>query len=492
MTDIKITQQMIDYYRNKPGNLLLLDSAIIELIQKDIDAGNFSKEFEQLANDAQKKGYDAVNSNLFGYGFDAMEITDSKNVEFKYEIKDDDTELKTNNEYKGLFDSDKKVSTIMQSCVGDCVLLSELISLSNNTKAKKYIENAISYDENGNIEVYFIGVDKTITVPRKHLYNPIGVLGDIDASAIEKAVWLYIKEQQNKLSFKEYDILDPKFNVSQPYTFAEKLSNGFYPEINAFSPGFLTFLLTGADSYEEFENIDGFLENVEKNNYNDFILTLNLIQPVGGKKWYTDIKELVGGYFGGLVSAHSFSINDINSDDIVLINPWFSGKKNSHKINDINSKYEYFIGSTNTNDFLKKEEDGNTVILKRQDGSIARITEKNDKGQLTKIQKFDKDGRITACQEYKNGEKVQLTKYYDLTEDYKLEKEGELDPDWRELTESKTIYYFENNRYKMHSVILIISEIENNKVNQNLTTINHRIYFNTLYKKLNDQLLKKQ
>lgn len=32
--------------------------------------------------------------------------------------------------------------------------------------------------------------------------------------------------------------------------------------------------------------------------------------------------------------------------------------------------------------------------------------------------------------------------------------------------------YFENNRYKMHSVILIISEIENNKkVNQNLTTI---------------------
>ena len=36
MAEIKITQEMIDYYRSKPGNSVLLDSAIINLIQKDI------------------------------------------------------------------------------------------------------------------------------------------------------------------------------------------------------------------------------------------------------------------------------------------------------------------------------------------------------------------------------------------------------------------------------------------------------------------------
>ena len=43
MADIKITQQMIDFYRSKPGNSVLLDSAIIEKIQKDIETGEWER-----------------------------------------------------------------------------------------------------------------------------------------------------------------------------------------------------------------------------------------------------------------------------------------------------------------------------------------------------------------------------------------------------------------------------------------------------------------
>lgn len=70
MSDIKITQQMIDFYRSKPGNMLLIDSAIIELIQKDIESGNLPEQFTQLATDVKRTGNNASKSNLFGYGFD--------------------------------------------------------------------------------------------------------------------------------------------------------------------------------------------------------------------------------------------------------------------------------------------------------------------------------------------------------------------------------------------------------------------------------------
>ena len=446
MADIKITQEMIDFYRSKLGNSVLLDSVIIDLIKKDIDSGKLPKEFVTLATDAQKTGFNTVNSNLFGYGFESLKINNSQNIEIKYEVKEDNIDLKTNNEYQGLFNSDKKISGIMQSCVGDCVLLAELISLSHNPIGKKYIENAINYDENGNIEIYFIGIDKTFTVPKKHLYNPLGVLGDIDASAIEKAVWLCIKKEQEENSKGEYDILDPDVSVGMPYTLKEKISNGLvYPELNNFTPGLLTFLLTGATPEESYKNIEDFLTSNNKGNNN--ILTLCINEPLSGKKWYTSIKELITGFCGELVSNHAFSVTNINSKDITLINPWLLGRECTFEIESINNSHKYDLCVIHTNNFLQKEEnDEGNIIFKRRDGSVARIIEKNEQGQLIKIQTCDKSGAITACQEYKNGQKVQLTYYYNHADSYKAEKEGQIEADWKSFAENKRVYYFENNK----------------------------------------------
>lgn len=88
MAEIKITQQMIDYYRSKPGNAVLLDSTIIDLIKKDIETGKLPKQFATLASDAQKTGYNATSSNLFGYGFGAdsnMGLSFERTTKISYE-----------------------------------------------------------------------------------------------------------------------------------------------------------------------------------------------------------------------------------------------------------------------------------------------------------------------------------------------------------------------------------------------------------------------
>lgn len=71
MADVRITRELINYYRSKPENLLLHESAIIEKIEKDIETGKLPKEFATLATDAQKVGYNANSSNVFGFGFNA-------------------------------------------------------------------------------------------------------------------------------------------------------------------------------------------------------------------------------------------------------------------------------------------------------------------------------------------------------------------------------------------------------------------------------------
>ena len=88
MADIKITQEMIDFYRSKPGNSVLLDSTIIDLIKKDSETGRLPKEFTTLASEAQKTGYNATSSNLFGYGFGAdsnMGLSFERTTKISYE-----------------------------------------------------------------------------------------------------------------------------------------------------------------------------------------------------------------------------------------------------------------------------------------------------------------------------------------------------------------------------------------------------------------------
>lgn len=175
MADIKITQQMIDYYRDKPGNSVLSDSAIIELIQKDIDTGKLSKEFAQLAIDAAKTGYNII-SNLFRYGFD---INSNLGIQFeRTTTKEEQEEINKINYRKNFIenvikeevDTNIKVEfeeyTKLKTTDGTKIIL----EAPNGKPRYVYIENS---DKIITINCHKTGIEKSITDKRANIINTI-------------------------------------------------------------------------------------------------------------------------------------------------------------------------------------------------------------------------------------------------------------------------------------------------------------------------------
>ncbi len=166
MADIKITQQMIDFYRSKSGNSVLSDSAIIELIQKDIDTGKLPKEFAQLAIDATKTGYNTVNSNLFRYGFD---INSNLGIQFeRTTTKEEQEEINKINYRKNFIenvikeevDTNIKVEfeeyTELKTTDGTKIIL----EAPNGKPRYVYIENSAKIIK---INCHKTGIEKSIT-----------------------------------------------------------------------------------------------------------------------------------------------------------------------------------------------------------------------------------------------------------------------------------------------------------------------------------------
>ena len=67
MTDFNITPKMIDFYRKLPGNSVLQDSAIIEMIKKDVKQYNVPIGFYDLECEAEKRVKEThKNISIFG------------------------------------------------------------------------------------------------------------------------------------------------------------------------------------------------------------------------------------------------------------------------------------------------------------------------------------------------------------------------------------------------------------------------------------------
>ena len=128
MAELNVTSQMIKEYRTLIGNFVLSDSAILEMIKKDIETGKLSKEFATLATDAQKVGYNANTSNLFGFGFNtntamglSFERTTSKTNQNEQQAKKIASSVKENSRwYKDWGGS---------SLIAECKKISEFLSI---------------------------------------------------------------------------------------------------------------------------------------------------------------------------------------------------------------------------------------------------------------------------------------------------------------------------------------------------------------------------
>ncbi|MCQ2754678.1 MAG: hypothetical protein MJ231_06490 [bacterium] len=450
MAEIKITQQMIDFYRSKPGNSVLLDSAIVDLIKKDIGLGKLPKEFVQLANDVRNKGYAANDTNVFGYGFNT-----GTNSELQIERTSSPEELEEINGLESTYsamnlkivncDSEKiqdKISDFTQGCIGDCGLLSTLKALSSNDVGAKYIDNAISIDsKTGDRIVTFIGVNKSYRIPKVKLYSPVGVLGSTNASAIEKAVNMYFKERAAEVeNGSGPDIVDRYYHRK-----SKRMS--VYPQLWGAAPEDVIYLLTGASMYHvsiQSEEYDDY-----KNNPKKYIGTVGF----GCKKDVSDLHKFIApleyvyrGIVGKPFDNHWFALLGIDSENnIKYSNPWFSKRVLCDNINEIyNDNYIVDINLCDTSDFIERIEtvntqEGSQTFYKTRKGVIRRIDTKDSESQLISIEKYDDLGRPYATQYYENGQKSSLEMRY-----YNVNNEGIESPFFEEPYLTRCI--FNNNK----------------------------------------------
>lgn len=205
MADIKITQQMIDFYRNKPGNSVLLDSAIIDLINKDIETGKLPKEFALLATDVQKAGYSIANSNLFGYGFD---INANSGLQFERTTTQEEQEEINKINYRKTFiesvireeidDNNFKVEfkeyTELKTANGTKIIL----EAPNGKPRQVYIENN---DKIIKINCHKTGIEKSIINKRTNIMTQI----DYDNSGSIIRERKYDTNNQTEIYNKDYE-----------------------------------------------------------------------------------------------------------------------------------------------------------------------------------------------------------------------------------------------------------------------------------------------
>jgi len=113
----------------------------------------------------------------------------------KQEVKKNEKEerKRINNTPDGIIQGGKQGSD-----AGDCWLLAEMNSMAQTDWGKEAFKNAIKTNENGDYEVNFKGIDKTVTITQKEFKRAQGdskySSGDADALLYELAVERHFKE----------------------------------------------------------------------------------------------------------------------------------------------------------------------------------------------------------------------------------------------------------------------------------------------------------
>ena len=156
--------------------------------------GEFGLSFFSIGNKNQNKPVnqpsETVKSSTVNLFDNEPEKTPSKK-----EVKKNEKEEKKriNNTPDGIIQGGKQGSN-----AGDCWLLAEMNSMAQTDWGKEAFKNAITTNENGDYEVSFKGIDKTVTITQKEFKRAQGdsdySSGDADALLYELAVERHFKE----------------------------------------------------------------------------------------------------------------------------------------------------------------------------------------------------------------------------------------------------------------------------------------------------------
>ncbi len=297
-----------------------------------------------------KENPDTQNDDL-GYVFDDMTDMSSTSATFRFEnqtLTKDNTDDKKDNELTTatttyVFDVpsnqqpsqgeeilkdnniaiDGNIDYTRQSLEGNCWLLSGLNSLSYTEEGKDAIKDAISVNDDGSVDVYFKGIDKSYNVTldelkKDHFFR----CGDDDVSAINIAMRKYRQDLVDGERFGDNYYL----NYTSANTQNGLLVEGGHSQTVWQLFGFDNYqdCVYGDSTYSDYDN----LFNEYKNDQNNSVLTFTIRQN-------ESLNLADSGAKLDILSSHAYTIKEIEKNDnqeniVVIVNPY-------------NSKMEYKI-----------------------------------------------------------------------------------------------------------------------------------------------------
>ena len=356
---------VLDEQNVKSGEITTDDKGIstITTYDKTTNSTTQSKFMQfHLSNGNEKFIFESGNKNNVEFSFnDDNSITASISrgslSDFQNLIKTDDGLYKYNDElYATLADVALKMNeielslndsfdyTINQSYQrlnsGDCWLLAGVNSLSYTQKGAEIIKNALTYNEDGSVDVYFKGLDETFHIDASEVDDNSVSVGDRDMRMFELAS----KKAIQKVTNGTY-----KVDKSRPYYIKDQQFLWSYPLINGGWPGQIWYFLTGdggtkdvdwGDFPIQYDNkqIHSWLEEFEQTKNVALVFLTYLLENTTVHNDFTGITLPAVGVKNafdgndGLVALHTYSVKDVNIRQdgtyiVTLINPWDSGKE---------------------------------------------------------------------------------------------------------------------------------------------------------------------
>ncbi|MBQ8886878.1 MAG: hypothetical protein IJY61_04170 [Candidatus Gastranaerophilales bacterium] len=199
--------------------------------------------------------------------------------------KEKTTETKQENGVNGKLDE-----PIYQGEYGDCWLLSGLLSMSYTESGSKVIQESITANNDGSVDLYFEGIDKAYTISADELAKENKSVesksdysrGDDDALAIELGI--------------EKVVSDP--NIETKYSIQDG-GNPYY-----------VYQLYGAEQIgvaNDKQEIENAFKYFEKNS-DDCSMTLGVVD-----------KRVCG-----LKKDHGYAVKEVTTSSVVIVDPWNS------------------------------------------------------------------------------------------------------------------------------------------------------------------------
>ena len=313
-------------FSNCEKNVAAFFSGMNDIIEQAVSTKTSSSLINKIANE----GISSINSdNLVQLLFLVTTGNKLSDIEDKYILSES---------YQ--FDINKKIDETSQGSLDDCWLIATLTSLSFSKNGEKLLNNAVKIDQNGDFSINFKGVDTSVKVTKEEMFdeknNGKYAKGDDDVILFEIAyrkIMNKIRSGQTEApDFIKQAAIEGETSISggimkdAVYLLTGDISKHQYNcEHLAYKDDFLSSILRKIPglTYLFKSNMDYVYDLLEKNPEN-YCATISFWNGDDDLVPSSPIvaKDINGENVVLTNSSHSWSIKEVQGNNVVLVNPW--------------------------------------------------------------------------------------------------------------------------------------------------------------------------